>query len=590
MDTPAAITVLGHDEIQRSGATTLVDALRMVPGMNVAALSSSQSAVSARGFNGVFSNKMLVQIDGRTIYQPIFAGVFWDLQQQMLDDVERIEVIRGPGASVWGANAVNGVISVVSRSARDTQGGLFYQSFGDIHELMTGARYGGKLGENTYYRVFGSYREEDDFLLPTGRSAGDGWTGMHGGFRIDHYQDADTHLTWQADGSGVDFDDGTADAYNVNSLLRWTRQLGERSHLEVLAFYDRVRRDEGFRARGSTDSFDVSAQHLVGVGDSHDVLWGVGYRYSRSELEQANPLLVVRRGGFDLNLFSAFVQDEFTVVPDRFTLTSGLKIEHNDYTGLEFQPSVRALFTPSGNQSLWAAVSRAVRTPNAVEGKDVFGLVAGAPFVGPGGTLYLPQITGDGDPHSEVLWAYEMGYRLRATDWMSWSVAGFYNHYSDLIAPGGETTFQAGAPLGTADQALINQGGGSTYGGETTLTVTPTESWRLAGTYSLLLADVPLFAPQPRSFPTQQVMLRSSHDLTEKATLDLQLRYVDQSPSVPSYVTADFRLAYRPRPDLELSVVGQNLFDSQHPEISDQPLTPSYEVPRGFYGKITWNF
>ncbi len=592
MDTPAAITVLTGEEIERSGATSLVDALRLVPGLYVGAMNSGQTAISARGFNMLYSNKMLVQIDGRPVYNPVFAGVFWDVQQPMLEDVDRIEVIRGPGASVWGANAVNGVISVVSRSARETQGGFVYGGGGNVHEALGGFRYGGRIGEGeTYYRVFGNYRLEDDFLLPGGRSAGDAWETLHGGFRLDSYRGADTHLTWQADFTGIDTDDGTETAYNANSIVRWTRDFAGGSSVEVQAFYDRAYRDDAMRAYGVVDTFDLGAQHSFSLGGGHDLMWGVGYRRLLHELRQTNPGVPVFDRSFDLNLFSAFVQDEFEMVPERFRLISGLKLEHNDYTGFELQPSLRALYTPTPDHTFWAAVSRAVRTPSAIEGGRALGYVAGPPTGG-----VLPLVLGAGNGvDSEILWAYELGYRTRPTQWATLDIAAFYNDYSDVIGQGNPTGTIPAAPFPYLVMPMDNLIRGETYGGEISLTLHPSESWRLITSYSLLLghfegrrgADASSIA---REFPNHQVVLRSSHDLNDKTNLDIQFRYVDQVPNVPAYLTADVRLAYRPHPDFEVALVGQNLLDDQHPEHFSVFSTPNAEVPRGYYAKLTWNF
>jgi len=593
-DAAAAISVLTNDDLRRSGATTIPDALRLVPGLSVGAVSSREWAVSARGFNGLYSNKLLVLVDGRAVYNPIFSGVFWDVQQTMLEDVDRIEVIRGPGATVWGANAVNGVISVITQSARETQGGLLYGGGGDVHLAMGGARYGGRIGENSYYRIFSSYQSNDAYPLANGQSAEDAWQGYHGGFRLDHYPDSDTHLTWQADTSVADFDEGASSAYNLNTLGRWTRQLGERSNVEVQAYYDRTFRDELSRVRGSVDTFDLSAQHTFGLGAHHDMIWGLGYRVFESKLEPTSALLTVRNEKLGVQLFSAFVQDEFKVVPDKLTLTAGLKVEHNEYTGFEFQPSVRAVFKPTAQQTLWAAVSRAVRTPSALEGKDALGYVAGAPSPGPEGGLYVPTLTGTGDPSSEVLWAYELGYRVQPARRVSVDVAAFYNDYSDLIGNGAGGRYVSGTPLGTLEIPFANILSAESYGGEAAITVAPVESLRFTASYSLLFLQVHGSAarstPIEKSAPMHQVSLRSAYDFTKRASLDMQLRYVDGLESVPGYVTADVRLSYRPTDRLELSLVGQNLFARQHLEQGVTPATIVSEVPRGVFGKISWKF
>ena len=596
-DAPAAISVLSNEDLRRSGVTSIAEALRMAPGMSVGAVNSSQWAISARGFNGVYANKLLVMVDGRAVYTPLFAGVYWDLQQTMLEDIDRLEVIRGPGATVWGANAVNGVINVVTLSAKDTQGSMIYGGGGNVHQALGGGRYGGKIGEDTYYRVFGSYQLNDDYPLSNGQPANDAWQGWQGGFRLDHYVESDTHLTWQSDVTFSDLDDHVSDAYNVNTLGRWTRELSDRSSVEAQAYYDRTYRNEAMRARSTTDTIDLTMQHTFGLGERNDLIWGMGYRFIGNEIEQTSPLAALRNGDFDLHLFSAFLQDEFKVVPDKFTVTLGTKVEHNDFTGFEIQPSLRAVFKPTEHHTLWAAVSRAVRTPSEIEGSDVGAIIVGAPFepFGPGNGFYYPTLVGNAEPDAEVLWAYELGYRLQPADFMNVEVNAFYNDYSRIITYGEFGQFIPGAPVGTAEIPFMNLQSGETYGGEASVTVAATGTWRLTASYSLLVANIqgsPLTDPEgpERSSPRNQVALRSALDFTKRSSLDVQCRYVDSIRSVPSYITADIRISYRPTEKLELSIVGQNLLDDQHLEHGTELLSVTAEVPRGIYGKITLRF
>ena len=591
-DAAAAVTVLSNDDLHRSGATSLPDALRLVPGVNVAAVNSHESAVSVRGFNSVFANKLLVLVDGRAVYTTLFGGVYWDLQQPMLEDVDRIEVIRGPGGTIWGANAVNGVINVVTSDARDTQGTLLYGGGGDIHRELGGVRQGGRLGENTYYRVFAGYQSNDDYPLAGGEAAGDHWLGRHGGFRIDHHPDPDTRLTWQADATDVRSAD--SDGYNANTLGRWTRRFSDRSSLEVQTYYDRLYRDEDMRSRPRSDTFDLSAQHTFGLGERNDVIWGLGYRHIDNKIGQTNAFSPVRDGTFSEQLFSLFVQDEIKLVPDRLILTAGIKLEHNDYTGLELQPGVRILFKPTEKQALWAAVSRAVRTPSAVEGRDTFAIAAGPPVSGPGGGLYLPEIVGNPGIRSETLWAFEAGYRVQPVRQVSVDLATFYNRYEDLITLGETAVFVPGAPVGELEMPWENLLRGRTYGGEAAVTFSPADTWRLTAAYSLLFQRVEGPAGPGLDFvgrpPTQQFTLRSLHALTRRADLSVQFRYVDPIDGVPAYLTADIRFAFRLTDRLEFSLVGQNLLDDRHPEQGEAPITLTAEVPRSFYGKLAWRF
>jgi iron complex outermembrane receptor protein len=589
-DAPAAISVLSNDDLHRSGATSVPEALRMVPGLEVTAVNSSDWAITSRGFNSLYANKLLVLVDGRAVYSPLFAGVFWDLQQQMLDDVDRIEVIRGPGGTMWGANAVNGVINVVSKSAKETQGALAYAGGGDPHFTADGARYGGKIGENTYYRIFGSYQLNDNYPATNGPSAHDSWQGGTAGFRMDHYFDEAAHVTWQGDVTENDFFDRSSDAYNVNTLGRWRREFSERSSLEAQAYYDRTYRNDALRARTATDTFDISAQHTFGLGARNDVIWGLGYRYIADSIASTSPYVIVLKNKLDLQLFNFFVQDEFKVVPDRFTLTAGTKIEHNDVTGIELQPSFRATIKPSENQTIWAAISRAVRTPDAVEANNIVGLVSGPPFVGPGGGYYLPTIISSRNAESEVLWAYELGYRIQPVKRVSVDLATFYNDYTHLFNVGNPSAFIPGTPYGTAVMPWQNNRSGHTYGGELSVTVSPADWWRFTASYSLLQDHALNALGAEMTDPQQQTMLRSSWDITKQLELDAQLRYVDQFTGVRSYVTADVHLSYRPTSHLELSLVGQNLFQPRHLEQAGQPLTVTAEVPRGFYARATLHF
>lgn len=589
-DAPAAISVLTGDDLHRSGATSIAEALRLVPGMDVSQVNAYTWAVSARGFNGEFANKLLVLVDGRSVYTPAFSGVYWDLQQQMLDDVDRIEVIRGPGGAIWGANAVNGVINVVSKSAKDTQGALVYGSGGDVHLTMDGGRYGGMIGTNTYYRVFGSYQKTDDYpLSSSGGSAMDGWWGAEGGFRVDHYRGSDTHLTWQADVTKSEIPGQDENAYNVNTIGRWTRELSDRSSVEVQAYYDRIHRD--YLAIDHVDTLDFTAQHTFGLGKYNDVIWGIGYRYIASKLAQDTPIVSITNGNFNQQLFSAFVQDDWKLIPEKLTLTAGTKIEHNDITGFEIQPSFRAVLKPAENQTVWTSVSRAVRTPSNYEGRDLTHITLGPPFTGPGGGLYLPELVGNPSLNSEVLWAYEAGYRIQPAKRVNVDLAMFYNNYSGLAAVGSTPQFTPGVPVGTAATPFVNGPRAQTYGGELAVTVAPTDAWRLTASYSLLREhlDKGIFLTG-NGDPEHQITLRSAYDFTKRASFDAQLRYVDAFPGVSAYVTADVRLSYRPTDNIELSVVAQNLFQNQHLEQPRLMGTLVSEVPRGFYGKVTWRF
>ena len=593
-DAAAAIFVLSNDDIRRSGATTVADALRLVPGMQVAAIGSGNWAVSARGFNSEFANKLLVMIDGRTVYSPLFSGVYWDVQQVFLDDVDRIEVIRGPGATVWGANAVNGVVNILSKSARETQGSLLYGGGGDVHQALGGARYGGKVGEATYYRIYGNYQLNDNYRQANGQPARDGWDLGKGGFRADHYTGNDGQLTWQGDGYAGNLADRTGDMQGFNTLGRWTQPISERSSYEVQAYFDHTYRNNAL-AEIALDTADLTFQHTFGLGRHDDIIWGVGYRFTGTRvLELKTTGSVVADEKVPLHLFNVFIQDEFKIIPDQLTFTLGTKVEHNDFTGVEAQPSARLMYKPTGKQTVWAAVSRSVRTPSELEGTDFGILAVGAPVVGPGGALYQPAIAGNPDAGSEVLWAYELGYRIQPNPRFSVDLAAFYNDYSRLLNRQ-PTGIIPAAPLNILTLEYENTLHGETYGGEAVFTVAASASWRLSAGYSLLMMEVHGNSANDAALlelnaPTHQVVLRSSYDFSRQTSFDAQLRYVDNVRGIPAYLTADIRLSWRPTDDLELSLVGQNLFDDHHPEQTSTIGLPTVEVPRGFYGRITWRF
>jgi iron complex outermembrane receptor protein len=588
-DAAAAISVLSNDDLRRSGATSVAEALRLIPGMEDAQINSSTWAISARGFDEVYSRSLLVLVDGRAVYSPYNGGVVWDLQQQMLEDVDRIEVIRGPGGTLWGANAVNGVVNIVSKSARDTQGTLLYGSGGDPHLTMDGARYGGKLGENTYYRVFGSYQLNDNYLAPGGAPVADGWQGGQGGFRLDHYPSEETHATWQGDFTKDDLLDHTLDHYDLNTLGRWSRTLSDRSSVELQAYVDRLKANHQ-GAEYYVNTIDVAAQHTFGLGERNDVIWGLDYRLNYVTSSAADPT-IVRDPRFIMQLASVFVQDEFKLVPDKLTLTAGTKIEHNSITGFEFEPSVRAMFKPATNQTLWAAVSRAVITPTFVQGHDTLRISGGPTDFGTTPPTF-PSFIGNPNIQSSTEWAYELGYRIQPVKRVSVDIAAYFNQYTKVITQE-DTGRTIPGPPGQIGVILWNNTyDAQTYGGEASITVEPVDSWRLTGSYSLMrvraygrLVDTDAIDGSPM----HQAGLRSSYDFTRRTSLDAQLRYVTSVAGASAYVTADVRLSYRPTSNLEFALAGQNLFQKQHVELgADQALVA--EIPRGFYAKVTWRF
>src|SRR5437764_1520207 len=421
--TASAIQVITQDDIRRSGAASLAEALRLASNLQVAQLDSRQWAISARGFNSTAANKLLVLIDGRTVYTPLFSGVFWDVQEVPLADIDRIEVISGPGATLWGANAVNGVINVITKDAKDTQGFLLSGGGGTEQRDFGSVRYGGAVGTGVRARIYGRGFGRDATAFPSGRDAADKWHLGQGGFRSDWDGASASRVTVQGDlydGRIAQDSAGDIAVAGRNVMAKWSRTLSERSSLAAQVYYDRTHRDIPGLFGEDLDTYDVDLQHRTRLGDRHDVVWGLGYRNINDRTAIGSdstlaflPLHVAREW------FTGFVQDEIALVPNRVHVTVGTKIEHNDYTGFEIQPSGRVSWRPGSSGTLWMAVSRALRTPSRID-RELF-----APAKPP----YF--LAGGPDFHSEEEVAYELGYRYQHRT-LGLSVAAFDSRYHDL--------------------------------------------------------------------------------------------------------------------------------------------------------------
>ena len=611
-ESPAAISVITQDDIRRFGATSIPEALRLAPGLEVARLDANQWAISARGFNDVFANKLLVLQDGRSIYTPLFSGVFWDVQGTMLEDIDRIEVIRGPGATLWGANAVNGVINISTKSAKDTQGTLITGGAGTEERGFAGVRYGGKLSNEAFFRVYGTYFNRDDSALPNGRDGNDAWQLGRWGFRMDWEVSDQDLATLQGDAyrGAIHEVFGTFDPTNTptftrlvpdefdvrggNLLGRWSHTFAPDSDLQLQLYYDRTERDSAI-FKEDRDTFDVDFQHRFPLWARNDMVWGAGYaatsdRVGNTATVSLNP---DRR---TTELFSAFVQDEIAVLPDQWRLTLGSKFEHNDFTGFEVQPSGRLLWTPRERQTVWASVSRAVRTPSRAE-DDILLHQPPSPAVPAPTTIY-----GDRNAESEELLAYEIGYRVQPHQKVTLDVAAFYNDYDHLRSLElGPSRTQPLLPEPFIPLHVANELYGETYGAEAAATCEISPWWRLQPAYTYLQMQLHTRAgstdrtseQDEGKSPHHQVTLRSAMDLPHDLSLDCSLRYVDNLPAlkISNYLTLDVRLGWRPTKHLELAVVGQNLLDDRHPEFSPSFIsTGQKEIQRGVYGKITARF
>ena len=600
-ETASAIQVITQEEIRRSGATTLAEALRLASNLQVAQKNAHDWGISARGFNTELSNKLLVLIDGRTVYTPLYSGVFWDAQDYLLEDIDRIEVISGPGGTVWGANAVNGVINIITRSARDTQGLALEAGGGTELRSLAGIRYGGSAGSNVSWRAYAKYLDRDDSVRGDGSDGFDSGHMSQAGFRVDAEPSAQNVLTVQGDVYRSDEEvlaGGTSRLSGANVLGRWSRAYSEDSGMSLQAYFDHTHlslpvASNGFVPAGTfTDdlnTYDLDFQHHFRLTARQQLVWGLGYRFTHDVVDPA-PALALLPPHLEHNLFSGFVEDKFQLRESVF-LTLGTKVEHNDYTGIEYEPSARLQWNYASQQMLWAAISRAVRTPSRIDRDLREPTRLPAPF--PGSIL-----NGGDDFSSEKLVAYELGHRAQLGSRLATSLSLFYNDYSDIrsTTPGPLTFPSFGFPL-----VFGNNLEGETHGLELSATWQPFDGWRLRGGYNLLEEHLHVKpgrvdfsnALNETSDPEQQLTLRSALDLPANLQLDIGLRWVDtlhnnngpMPGTVPSYVEADARVGWLLAGNLELSIVGQNLLHDHHPEYGFPGATRA-EIERSVYGKV----
>ncbi|MBU1054116.1 MAG: TonB-dependent receptor [Proteobacteria bacterium] len=619
-NTAAAAFVITQEDIRRSGVTSIPEALRMVPGLQVARIDANKWAISSRGFNSRLSNKLLVLMDGRTLYSPLYTSAFWDIQDTLLDDIDRIEVIRGPGAALWGANAVNGVINIITKNAKDTTGGLISVGAGKEERGFGSFRFGDTLGRNAYYRIFGKYADRDEFRYSSGRDASDDWDIYTLGFRTDWNPTATDSVMFQANNSSTDSGSATTvssltppysttlveDNNNegINFLVRWQSILSNTSDMILQLYYDRTK--QNLSIVGETrDTYDLDFQHRFSPLKDHETIWGLGYRLTKDNIKPSSNVSIDPNSRTD-DLLSAFVQDDIKIFEDYLRLTIGAKFEYNDYTGFEFQPNIRALWTPDKQNSIWASFSRATRTPSRAEsnGKANFSVLPpGIPPNSSGLPILIQNIPND-NLKSEILYAYEIGYRNQISDSISMDITAFYNKYNNLRSTNLDFTavFFESDPLPShlvAPILLDNDAHGHTYGIEVYGQWQPIAWWKIKPAYSFLHINItksPSYfsiKPLDKAAPRHQLSLMSNMDLPMNLELDLWLRTVDDLPviNIDGYCMVDARLGWKPTQNLELSLAGQNIFDNQHKEFNDSVLNlVSTEVERTIYFKITWHF
>jgi iron complex outermembrane receptor protein len=615
----ASIQVITSEDIRRFGATSLPEALRLADNLEVAQINAHDWAISARGFNADLANKLLVLIDGRPVYTPLYGGVLWNVQDYPLSDIERIEVISGPGGTLWGANAVNGVINIITKSARDTQGLHAEAAAGNQLDDQEEVRFGAEPAPGLYGRAYGQYTGRGHEVTTGGAGALDAWQVGRGGFRLDDAATLRDRLTFQGDVyHGVEDAGGAGeeDLSGGNILGRWTHETANGSSMNLQIYYDHTYLSQpypasppaqyytGFPATALTDDLntdDAEFQYQFTAGIRQQFIWGLEYRATQ-ELNQGLFVQFLPRQ-LDQNLYSGFLQDQIMLVPT-MSLIVGSKLEHNDFTGFEVEPNIRWQWNPQPQQLVWSAVSRAVRTPSRYD-RDLLvptGLTnAPPPYVFP--TEYLK---GSRNFDSETVIAYEFGYRATFGSQWSGSLSTFFNDYDHL----GSTTATATTAVYPFPLPVYFQNNlrGSTQGLEISSTFQPLDWWKFHAGYDLLLEHLHVRAGQvdatgglgDTADPKGQIFLRSSLDLPRGITLDNAVRWVDalhidNGPNggpavgvVPAYWQLDSRLAWKATRKLTLSLVGQNLLHEYHVEYG-YPSPERTEITRSVYARFTWN-
>jgi len=623
----AAIYVITQEDIRRSGVTSIPEALRMVPGLQVARIDANKWAVTARGFIGRFSNKLLVLIDGQSVYTHIFSGVFWDMQDVMLADVDHIEVIRGPGATLWGANAVNGIINIVTKNARDTQNGFVQAGIGTEEKVFSNFRYGGKLSNDMVYRGYLKYFERDHFIFPSdtalderaGKRAFDGWNSLRGGFRIDwdqtpsntfmlkgdlHYGEfGHTMETMSIEPPYMGLEDYRGNMAGGDIIFKWQKIFSNASEMTLQTYGDYFKKDEGVII-GTILTYDLEFNYLFDLGRDHQIICGLGYRLIKDHFQNTLMMRVDPDRRY-WNLFSGFLQDDYQIIDNRFRVTFGSKIEHNDITGFEIQPNLRLLWTPSTNHTLWAALARAVRTPARGESGSGYIMLRIIQITPTYPTPVMVILRGNPDFKSENLIANEIGYRFYSGDKIFFDLSTFYNTYDHLFSGKflEEIVMEDPPPQHIEAAAIpVNQIAGYGYGCEVALDWRTCNFWqqKIGYTYTQYNMhvteggqDTATVANIEGQCPHHQVYIRSSINLPYRFELDFGLRYVDDLPElkIKSYWNLDCHLSHSPMKNVRISIVGQNLLHKDILEfIPELDYTVHTRSQRGIYGSITINF
>ena len=601
-ETPSAIQVITGEEIRRSGATSIPEALRLANNLHVAQKGSQSWGISARGFNTELANKLLVMIDGRNIYTPLYSGVFWERQDYLLEDIDRIEVISGPGGTLWGANAVNGIINIITKSAKETQNIYIEQGAGSELRGNIAGRFGGMLSPITHFRVYGKYFDRDNSIYADGSDAKDSWNTIQTGFRMDIESSSKNNFTIQGDFYDSDqrvLNGGTADVSGGNVLARWKHYISESSDLSLQMYFDRtdltlptsafivnsILLAPAGQFEDELNTYDVGFNYHFSPGGRHQIIWGLGYRFMQ-DVAANSPALGFLPEKLNQDIFSAFLQDEIRL-SRILHFTIGSKVEHNDYTGWEFEPSARLSWNIAPDKMIWGAVSRAVRIPSRVD-RDI--TQATPP--------YFVLLTGGADFASETVIANELGYRVQLGSKAAVSVSSHYNFYDNIRSTSLTPTLIF--PL-----FFENNVEGESYGIEINANFEANDWWRLRGGYTLFKTDLRVKNGQSdfnetlneTADPKHQFSIRSSMDLSKRLELDSRIRWIDvvrthDGPTpgtVPNYWEMDIRLGWDLAEQLELSITGQNLLHKRHPEYG-YPGNSRVEIERSVFGKAAWRF
>ena len=611
-----AIFVITSEDIRRSGMSNIAELLRTVPGVDVAEIDANKWSVTTRGFGERYPDKTLVLLDGRTLYSPLTSGVSWDVQETMLEDIERIEVIRGPGATLWGANAVNGVVNIITKTAAETQGALI-SGAAAIQDRNSGAtRYGGTLGSKGHYRVYGKYFDRDGSPAPAGGHAPDGWHDLHSGFRADWKVSAKTTTTVQGDiyrgragttvpgllslsppATGLFIDKAITTGGNL--LGRWTRT-SDRLDTTVQAYFDRANRNESAVLADFVHTFDLEFLERYHGFNRHEFIFGGDFR-DNADRTIGSLNISFHPANRDTQLYGVFCQDEIALLPNRLKLTLGNKVEHNFYSGIALQPDARLIWISTERTAAWMAISRASesssRTDSDVRTNDNVSLAGD-------GTIVLASSFGTEHLPPENVLAYEFGSRWRPSHKLSFDLASFYNHYTNRHTNEPGTPFFEDSP---APRHLVvpnytaSNISGETHGLELLAKTHPAHIWEVSACYTLFeihlhqssrSLDFTTAPESEGSSPTQEFQVHSLLNLPHKAEFDSALFHVGPlaAPGIKAYTRLDLRVGWRPTTAFELSGGGRNVLEAQHYEFGSGELVQAEPVGRSAYLKANWRF